>query len=101
MVDGLGWELGEHRGRRVVEHGGGIPGFTTSFARFVDDDLTIISLTNQDSKPWDMARAVAELYQSERALQGIDREEDVVHVVGSQSCTSPNARSRWNEGLVP
>jgi CubicO group peptidase (beta-lactamase class C family) len=66
---GLGWELGQHRGHRLVEHGGGLPGFTTSLARFVDDDLTIIILTNQDSKPWDMARAVAELYQSAPPVQ--------------------------------
>lgn len=60
---GLGWELGEHQGRRLAEHGGGIPGFTTSFVRFLDDDLTVIILTNQDAKPWDLARAVAGLYE--------------------------------------
>ena len=61
---GLGWELGEHSGHRLAEHGGGIPGFTTSFVRFLDADLTVIILTNQDAKPWDVARAVADLYES-------------------------------------
>jgi hypothetical protein len=36
-------------------------GFTTCMTRFVEDGLTVIILTNQDSKLWDMAKEVAGL----------------------------------------
>jgi hypothetical protein len=45
---GFGWELGSFRGRKLVHHGGGMPGFRAEFARFVDDRLTIIILMNLD-----------------------------------------------------
>jgi CubicO group peptidase (beta-lactamase class C family) len=45
---GFGWELASFRGRRLVHHGGGMPGFRSEFARFVDDRLTIIFLANLD-----------------------------------------------------
>jgi len=55
------WHAQNFRGHRLIEFGGGIMGFTTCMARFVDDGLTVIILTNQDSKPWDMAKDVAVL----------------------------------------
>ena len=32
--------------------------------RFVEDRLSVIILTNQDSKPWDMCKGVAGLVES-------------------------------------
>jgi hypothetical protein len=29
--------------------------------RFIDEHLTVIILTNQDSKPWDMCKEIASL----------------------------------------
>jgi CubicO group peptidase (beta-lactamase class C family) len=43
---GLGWGLSEYRGRSVVHHAGGVPGFSSFFGHFVDDGLTIIALSN-------------------------------------------------------
>lgn len=45
---GFGWQLGEFRGRKLVHHSGGMPGFRARFARLVDDHLTIIVLMNLD-----------------------------------------------------
>jgi D-alanyl-D-alanine carboxypeptidase len=45
---GFGWELGSFRDRKLIHHGGGMPGFRSEFARFVDDRLTIIFLMNLD-----------------------------------------------------
>jgi CubicO group peptidase (beta-lactamase class C family) len=60
---GLGWQLESHRGRRLVHHGGGMPGFGAEFARYVDDRLTIIILINLDDADEDsIARGVASLY---------------------------------------
>ena len=45
---GFGWEIGKVNGHRRLSHGGGIPGFTSQLARFVDDKLTVIVLANSD-----------------------------------------------------
>jgi D-alanyl-D-alanine carboxypeptidase len=46
---GFGWELGSRGGRRHIGHGGSLPGFRSSYARFPDDGLTVIVLTNADN----------------------------------------------------
>ncbi|MEP7303994.1 MAG: serine hydrolase domain-containing protein [Acidobacteriota bacterium] len=45
---GFGWELDSLNGHRQVHHGGGVPGFLSEFARYVDDRLTVIVLMNLD-----------------------------------------------------
>jgi D-alanyl-D-alanine carboxypeptidase len=45
---GFGWELGERAGRRHIGHGGSLPGFRATYARFPDEGLTVIVLTNAD-----------------------------------------------------
>ena len=57
------WHVKSLRGHPFIEFGGGIMGFTTCLARFVDDYLTVIILTNQDSQPWDMCKNVAGLVE--------------------------------------
>jgi D-alanyl-D-alanine carboxypeptidase len=58
------WHAQNFRGHRLIEFAGGVPGFTTCMARFVDERLTVIILTNQDSKPWDMCKDVAGLVEA-------------------------------------
>lgn len=43
---GLGWALSDYRGRRVVHHAGGVPGFSSFYGHFVEDDTTIVVLSN-------------------------------------------------------
>lgn len=43
---GLGWGLSHYRGRAVIHHAGGVPGFSSFFGRFLDDELTVIILSN-------------------------------------------------------
>ena len=45
---GFGWHVDTFRGHRRVRHGGGLPGFLSEYARFEDDRVTIIALTNGD-----------------------------------------------------
>ncbi len=60
---GFGWFIEEFKGRRLVQHGGSLPGFRASMLRFVDDKLTIIVLTNGDeARPDAIARGVANLF---------------------------------------
>lgn len=60
---GFGWEVNKVNGHRKVSHGGAIPGFSTELARYPDDKLTVIVLTNADGGRADaLARGVAGLY---------------------------------------
>jgi CubicO group peptidase (beta-lactamase class C family) len=43
---GYGWLITEEFGRRMMTHGGAVPGFTAFIARYVDDQVTIIVLSN-------------------------------------------------------
>lgn len=43
---GFGWALSDFRGRRVVHHAGGVPGFSSFYGHFVEDDTAIVVLSN-------------------------------------------------------
>ncbi|EFH83237.1 serine hydrolase domain-containing protein [Ktedonobacter racemifer] len=43
---GLGFRVTEYAGHRLIGHGGGIPGFHTFIARFVDDQAMVVALAN-------------------------------------------------------
>ena len=62
---GFAWTIDQMNGHRVIEHGGAWQGFTTYIARYVDDKLTVVVLTNLDSansNPGRLAHHVAGLY---------------------------------------
>ncbi len=57
---GLGWEVQRRAGKRSIHHGGSMPGFRSHFARFPDDRLSVVVLTNgneaaPDSILWKVA----------------------------------------------
>ncbi len=63
---GFGWAFHEIRGHRIIEHGGSWQGFTTGISRYVDDQLTVVALTNLDSahaRPTEIIRGVAGLIE--------------------------------------
>lgn len=62
---GFAWAIDQINGHRVIEHGGAWQGFTTLIARYVDDKVTVVALTNLDashSQPGKIAHGVAGLY---------------------------------------
>jgi CubicO group peptidase (beta-lactamase class C family) len=62
---GFGWGLATVKGHHVVQHGGAWQGFTTFIARYIDDHLTVVVLTNLDednANPNRIAAHVAALY---------------------------------------
>ena len=60
---GFGWELGERGGRRHIGHGGSLPGFRSVYARFPDDRLTVIVLTNADEVDRNaIVKGIADIY---------------------------------------
>lgn len=54
---GLGWMIGQYRGHRLIEHGGGIDGFQTECMLLPDEHIGVAVLTNTSSSA--MAPVVA------------------------------------------
>lgn len=48
---GYGWLITNQFNRKVVAHGGSIPGFESFIARFPDDHVTVIVLSNNERAP--------------------------------------------------
>lgn len=60
---GFGWLIDEYKGHKIIVHGGSNIGFRSVFARFVNDGLSIIILTNTDeANPRAIANALADYY---------------------------------------
>ena len=60
---GYGWFIDTYHGHRVVQHSGGTPGFSSVIYRFVDDQLTVIILTNHADRIVDqLAIDIAGIY---------------------------------------
>jgi CubicO group peptidase (beta-lactamase class C family) len=65
---GFGWQLGEIRGHRIIEHGGAWQGFRSYIARYPSDQLTVVVFANlAQSNPGLIAHQVAGLYKPELA----------------------------------
>lgn len=63
---GYGWEIANWFGRREVGHAGSWAGFSNFVARFIDDGLTVIVLSNSDeASGGGTARALAGIYFGE------------------------------------
>ena len=59
----FGWLTDERNGHKVIEHGGANVGFRSYYTRFVNDDLSIIIMTNTDeANPGAIVRALSEYY---------------------------------------
>ncbi len=52
---GLGWMLREHDGRKVVEHGGNIDGFSAQIGLMPEEELGYVLLMNLDMAPLQQA----------------------------------------------
>jgi CubicO group peptidase (beta-lactamase class C family) len=62
---GFGWFIEAKKGHHVVDHEGSWQGFETQISRYVDDQLTVVVLTNlAEAKPGTLADHVAEMYLS-------------------------------------
>jgi len=60
---GFGWEMRTWSGRREIGHAGSGQGFSNIVARFIDDGLTVIVLSNSDeASGGGTARALAAIY---------------------------------------
>jgi CubicO group peptidase (beta-lactamase class C family) len=64
---GLGWFIEDRQDHRCIHHDGSWQGFETAIDRYVDDQLTVVVLTNlADAEPGKISRHVAEMYLAEK-----------------------------------
>ena len=80
---GFGWMTATYRGLREVGHGGDITGFNSYFARYPDEKLTVIVLSNVGMRPpgplpiaADLVHRIAEVWLEDR-VQKADTQPDV------------------------
>ena len=63
---GFGWFIEDRHGHRVISHDGAWQGFETTIARYVNDRLTVVLLTNlAGAKLSGVAEHVADMYLSD------------------------------------
>jgi CubicO group peptidase (beta-lactamase class C family) len=71
---GFGWTLDSLDGHWQVHHGGSLPGFRAEMARFPNDSLTVIVLTNADgARPDEIARGIARIFLPHGSARPEDR----------------------------
>jgi CubicO group peptidase (beta-lactamase class C family) len=64
---GFGWVIVQRNGHRCITHDGSWQGFETAIARYVDDQLTVVALTNlAGADPEKITKHVAEMYLAEK-----------------------------------
>jgi len=60
---GFGWFIDDRHGHRCIHHDGAWQGFQTAIERYVDDQLTVIALSNlSGAEPGKITQHVAEMY---------------------------------------
>jgi CubicO group peptidase (beta-lactamase class C family) len=62
---GFGWGITSVHGHKIIEHGGAWQGFRSHIARYVDDGLTVVVLSNvSPSRPGRIAHGIAGLCET-------------------------------------
>ena len=70
---GLGWQIHRHNGHRHVGHSGGWQGFSTQLMRFLDEELTVVVLTNRGGASADaIALGVAAVFEPDLEVRTPD-----------------------------
>jgi CubicO group peptidase (beta-lactamase class C family) len=64
---GFGWFIDDRQGHRCIHHDGAWQGFETAIDRYVDDQVTVVALSNlEDAEPGKITQHVAEMYLAEK-----------------------------------
>ncbi len=64
---GFGWFIDDRHGHRCIHHDGSWQGFETAIDRYVDDQLTVVALSNlADAEPGKITQHVGEMYLAEK-----------------------------------
>jgi len=103
---GLGFRLSPVRETRLVAHSGQTAGFGTSISRFIDEDLTVIAITNlgEDGMGTMLALGVAKFYLPKLSLSRISAatgEEQRITEKMRRAITERSANSLSEEIFTP
>lgn len=64
---GFGWFIEQRSGHRCIHHDGAWQGFQTAIDRYVDDQLTVVALSNlSGAQPGKITQHVAEMYLAQK-----------------------------------
>ena len=76
---GLGWNVTDFRGHKLISHGGQTAGFAANISRYADDDLTVIVLTNLGDIGLGgiVARGIAKIYLPAISLRRLKEQTGV------------------------
>lgn len=67
---GYGWDVSSYKGLKLVHHNGTLPGFSSSYLRFIDSRSAIIILTNADNTyPKAIALGIADILLKDEKLK--------------------------------
>jgi D-alanyl-D-alanine carboxypeptidase len=74
---GFGWNVSEFRGHKLFSHGGQTAGFAANISRYVDDNLTVIVLTNSGEQGLGgvIARGIAKIYLPDISLRAMKEQK--------------------------
>jgi CubicO group peptidase (beta-lactamase class C family)/D-alanyl-D-alanine dipeptidase len=67
---GLGFAVAQHKGRRLIRHGGAIYGFATELAFLPDEKLGVVAITTMDGANTAVSRFVQAALESMLAVRG-------------------------------
>ncbi|MGI8668542.1 MAG: serine hydrolase domain-containing protein [Aridibacter sp.] len=70
---GFGWGISDFRGQHIISHGGQTAGFAANNSRYVDEDLSIVVLTNSGTQGLgsSIARGIAKIYIPSISLKSL------------------------------
>ena len=64
---GFGWFVEQRNGHRCIHHDGAWQGFETAIDRYVDDQLTVVALSNlSGAQPGKITQHIAEMYLAQK-----------------------------------
>lgn len=74
---GLGWNVTEFRGHKLLSHGGQTAGFAANISRYADDNFTVIVLTNLGDQGLGtaIARGIAKIYLPDVSLRALKEQK--------------------------
>ena len=95
---GFGFRLSEIRGHKLVAHSGQTAGFGANVSRYVDDDLTVIALTNLGESGMGtlIANGVAKIYLPEISLKALKTQANSDANLARQIETAVRERTQNN-----
>jgi CubicO group peptidase (beta-lactamase class C family) len=96
---GLGWFLHDHRGRKVVEHGGNIDGMSALVAMIPEEKLGLVILTNMNGSPLPGALA-SRVYDLYLGVQPRDYSADTLKTFNAFLEQGKQAQKKLEESRV-